>query len=305
MKRKVIQLAKKTLVVSLPIKWTRKIGLNKGDEVNVEERDNALIVSSEKIKRECGSIEVNLSGSSPRAAEWVLSALHKKGYDEIKILYDNERIAKLAHEVTRDLFVGFAVMQQSINSCTLKSIATESEEEFNKTLRRAFLVTLNLAENSLELIKEKKYLELKEILALEQTNNQFTNFGERILNKSGAKDPKNTCFLYIINWNLEKVCDEYRYICEYLSENDKLKLSKDIINVYESCNKLFRLFYETFYKFDIDKLNYKSQQRKSLKEEIKTLLRKSPEKERILLIYLFNLAEEISRFSPSTVALNI
>ena len=42
MERKAIQLAGKTLVVSLPSKWAKKFGISKGDVLFVEEIDTAL-----------------------------------------------------------------------------------------------------------------------------------------------------------------------------------------------------------------------------------------------------------------------
>ena len=45
MKRKIIQLAGKTHVVSLPSKYVKKYGLKKGDEVDVEERGAQIVLS--------------------------------------------------------------------------------------------------------------------------------------------------------------------------------------------------------------------------------------------------------------------
>ena len=46
--RKIIQLAKNTLVVSLPAKWAQKNHLKKGDDMSIEAYENKLILSPAK-----------------------------------------------------------------------------------------------------------------------------------------------------------------------------------------------------------------------------------------------------------------
>jgi len=48
MRRKVIQIADSTQLVSLPRKWALKHGIKKGDELNIEEKGSELLVSVEK-----------------------------------------------------------------------------------------------------------------------------------------------------------------------------------------------------------------------------------------------------------------
>ena len=45
MKRKVIQIADSTQLISLPRKWAQKFNIKKGDELEVEEHDNKIVVS--------------------------------------------------------------------------------------------------------------------------------------------------------------------------------------------------------------------------------------------------------------------
>ncbi len=48
MRRKVVKLGPATLVVSLPSKWTKKFSINAGDELEMEEHNKNLIISTEK-----------------------------------------------------------------------------------------------------------------------------------------------------------------------------------------------------------------------------------------------------------------
>ena len=44
MKRKAIQLANQTLVISMPSKWVKEQGIKKGDEIDVEEKGKRLMI---------------------------------------------------------------------------------------------------------------------------------------------------------------------------------------------------------------------------------------------------------------------
>ncbi|MCX6708082.1 MAG: AbrB/MazE/SpoVT family DNA-binding domain-containing protein [Candidatus Woesearchaeota archaeon] len=297
MKRRVIQIADKTLVVSLPTDWVRQWGVKKGEEVDVVETGPRLIVSTAEPRMLRKGV-VDVSNASERALRWLLSSLHKKGYDEIEIKVNDFQHTSVIDQLLKDLFLGFAVVHRSGSSCIIRSLAKELDDQLQVIVRRAFLVTLSLADRSLELIRQKKYSELNNLLELEKQNNQLTNFCERILNKRGLDEPAKTSFLYVIMWNLEKIADEYKYICE--SANNKL--SKSSVDVFAEVNSLLRRYYELFYKFDVVKLSELSDDFKVLKNRIEQLIVKS--EDAVVLSHLLHIALKTADFSASTFALN-
>ncbi len=297
MKRRVIQIADKTLVVSLPTGWVRQWGVRKGEEVDVVETGPRLIVSTAEPRMLRKGV-VDVSSASERALRWLLSSLHKKGYDEIEIKVNDSQNASVIDQLLKDLFLGFAVVHSSGSSCIIRSLAKELDDQLQVIVRRAFLVTLSLADQSLELIRQKKYSELKDLLELEKQNNQLTNFCERILNKRGLDEPAKTSFLYVIMWNLEKIADEYKYVCE---SADK-KLSRSSIDVFAGVNSLLRRYYELFYKFDVVKLSELSDDFKVLKNRIEQLIVKS--EDAVVLSHLHHIILKTADFSASTFALN-
>ena len=159
-------------------------------------------------------------------------------------------------------------------------------------------MTLALADQSLEFIKQKKFDELKGLIELEKTNNQLTNFCERILNKKGLDEPIKTNFLYVIMWNLEKIGDDYKYICEHSAAK---KISKSTIELYDRVNKLLRNYYELFYKFDVQKLSNLSDDFRKLSKDIEVLLSRG--EDAIVLSHLYHVALKTVDFSASTFAL--
>lgn len=78
MKRKVIQMAGKTMVVSIPSDWVKKYGIKKGDELELEKKNRNIIISTKK-DYSLNKIKVNISDLDEQVIKWTLSAIHKSG----------------------------------------------------------------------------------------------------------------------------------------------------------------------------------------------------------------------------------
>ncbi|MBS3133331.1 phosphate uptake regulator PhoU [Candidatus Woesearchaeota archaeon] len=305
MKRKVIQLAHKTLVVSLPSKWARDYGVKKGAELEVEERGQQIVFSTSK-RTDSEGVQVDFSELDTEVIRrWVLASLHKSGYDEIEILYKDSSLINVIQETIKEMLIGFAVIEQSKNRCVIRIVAEEQEKEFETILRRAFLVTKNMGDGIYSYIEEGKLGALNELLALEKTNNQLTNFCERILNKKGYKNDKKTCFIYVIVWNLEKICDHYKDICKFLASSPKAKVSKPVLEMLKTANEYFNSYYELFYKFDINRLTELNKEKNAFRDKTSSLLRKSGYTDAVVLCSLNDFVTKTSDFSASFIALNM
>lgn len=306
MKRKVIQLAGKTMVVSLPIKWVQRYNVQKGQEVEIEEKGRELLLKTQgepEIKR----VEFDTRGQSERIIRLVISGFHKKGFDEMELIYDNPKTADLIQELVKDFFIGFVIINQTKTRCVIKSISKDSEMEFDSTLRRAFLVTITMGENILEAFKNKDLASLKTALNLEKTNNQLINFCERLINKTGHINPELASFYYIIAWNLEKVCDDYKYIVEYLLEQkaEKLTFAEDIISYFEESLIYLKDFYSLFYKFDKNELTSFSNRGKALINKGRSLLKSKKGYENVVISLLIAQVTKVTDFISSTIPLQI
>ncbi|MBI2126004.1 MAG: AbrB/MazE/SpoVT family DNA-binding domain-containing protein [Thaumarchaeota archaeon] len=299
-KRKVIQLAGKTLVVSLPSKWARRMGIRKGDELEIEEKDNKLALSTTKQTQiEAASFDAT---NSSVPLSWSIGSMYKSGYDEITVSYEKPETAKELHEITKDLFIGFAVTEQARNRIVLRAIAKEMESEFDSILRRAFLVTLSLGEGLVEYLDANKTGELAGLIVLEKTNNQLTNFCERILIKKGFREYRKTCFAYVIVWNLEKVCDNYKYMINHIL-SAKTAVKKETVQLIEKANKLLRGYYELHYKFDSENLNELVAERKQLEKDAKESLEKQTT-DAVVISYVMQIAMQVSDFTGPIIAVN-
>lgn len=288
MKRKAIQLANNTLVVSLPAKWVKASGVGKGDDISVREFEGNLILSSDKSVT-AGKITVDVSGMDPMIKR-ILGALYKSGYDEVKVRFSSIDELKTIQEVVREEFLGFEVVDQKRNWLSFKNVSHIESKEFNTLLRRMFLIILSMAEDSLEAIRKQDNEWLEAIALHDKDVNKIADFCRRVLNTTGAEGYKRIPPAYFIVEQLEKIGDVYRDICKRHMQKPA-KISKDLQIVFKDTNAFFRDFYEIFFDFDLERLRDFAKARYRLKTSFEKHFENLSSKE-ILTLYLLKSAVE-------------
>jgi len=195
-----------------------------------------------------------------------------------------------------DLFLGFQIVEHGKDFCVIKDVAKVSPEEFDNVFRRSFFLTLSLANESLEVIKKKEFNKLEETAQLEHNQNKQYIFCLRVLNKYGYKVSKKMPFMYLLVERLEEICDEYRYICDYLSqESKKAEISKEVLLLYENVGGFLKLFYDCYYlPFEEIRITKTIEIRNRLWEDSFKMLKKvKNHKDLIVLHHLINLIDKI------------
>ena len=302
MKRKLIKLAEKTLVVSLPTDWIITQGLTKGDELDLNIDDYKIEITPPQKILPHKSITINVEGVKDRVLRWEISSLHKKGYDEIIIVNFNEHQNKLVEELIRDLFVGFIIKEKSSLRLVVGQIAAVDVKEFDATLRRAFR---HLKEISIELetaFKNKDVELLKQQVEYEHTNNKLTNFCERLLNKH-LKQKEEGHFFYVLAWNLEKIADNFKYIANHYET--KPVISDDALKIYSELRVYLEEYTKIFFNFNIQKLVKLSEQKKNLESKIIDVLIDGSKQDRVFIHYMHMVVLQLADFSASMIAIKL
>ena len=167
MKRKVIQIANSTQLISLPRKWSQKYGVKKGDELEVEENGNKIVIGTEKgVSLE--TVEIDITGLDRSSIMYYIRSIYRMGYDEIKVNFNNPTtihyrlnekksvIAVIHTEVNR--LVGVEIVQQKENFCIIKDLSPNPPiAEFDNILRRIFLLITDATKELVEGIKSRNF----------------------------------------------------------------------------------------------------------------------------------------------------
>ncbi|MGM5481359.1 MAG: hypothetical protein ACQESE_03025 [Nanobdellota archaeon] len=302
MKRKIIRLAEKTLVASLPSSWLADQGLEKGDQLECLIQGNKLLFIPEKPSSTFSSISLDISDLSERVLRWQISSLHKQGYDEIEInSYTNDQY-RVIEDLVANLFVGFIIKEQSKLRIVIGQVAVVDASEFDSTFRRAFRLLISSAEDTLESFRKQDVVLLSDQVQNEKNNNKLTNFCERLLNKSLHQKEKGH-FWYVLSWNLEKVADNFKYLANYYGDRIP-ELESDVLDIFEGVIAFIRSYYDLFYGFSFQKLVDASALKKDLEKKLLSRIDKVRKEEVVLLHYLHMIVLQMADFSASTIAIN-
>lgn len=241
-KRSVIQIANSTQLISLPRKWSQKYGVKKGDELEITENGGSLKITTEKVSH-VEEITVDVSGLTPRLADRFLARAYQKGYDKITIEFDKPELMIAIQNKVPEL-LGFEIMEQGKNSCIIQTISSKLEVDFDSSLRKAFIITLDMANSCLEALKNNENKTLENLYHRDFDVNKFCYFCLRAINK-GQHEGFGTYILYYLIELLEDVGDEYKALAKILTN---VKSKKELIAILAKVNEAFKLGYEFFYK---------------------------------------------------------
>ncbi len=283
MKRKVIQIADSTQLVSLPRKWCLANNIKKGDELDVDPTGSKLMVSCDS-KPQIERAEVDLKEYGILASRQI-HALYKRGIDEIKVNYSPEDIGTIQKILSNET-VGFEIIEQGKNYCIIKNVSGHLEG-FDSVLRRAFLLLMNMGDDCVKALEQKSHDMFRNLILLEQSNNRFTTICRRYLNKHGHDAYDKVGPIYYIIEDIENVADEYKYLFQLLGKikPENLKIDKAYVQIYQDVATMLRLFQEAFYKSDNSKLIRIAEMRKVVVDQCHIRLEKAKSPTEFALIH--------------------
>ena len=255
-KRRVIQIANSTQLISLPRKWSVKYGINKGDELEIDENGNKLVIATEK-SADVENLEIN-PPHLKNIAERFISASYRNGYKEVRVNFDselNKGLLEYIHQKMDDQTIGYEMIKQEKNYCIIKDLSGSTNTEFDAALRRIFLLVTTMANDIMTGLKANDIEELKNMYFRDRSINKFTNYCLRQLIMRGYEDAKKTIHLFHFLKDFEAMADHYSLMAVHYS-NNITKLNKEFFDALQKDNEILIEYYELFYSFDKKKLNY-------------------------------------------------
>ena len=274
MRRKIVKQGNSALTITLPSEWAKKFNLKPGDEVDVEEEQSFLKVAS-GFKGE-KKVEIDITELNDTLVWTYIIAAYRKGYDEIKLKFRKEQI-KLVQEVVNAL-LGLAIVEQSQDSCTIKDLSEfPAEKEFKNLVRRIFYLLEEMALSSFKALEQKNKEALRNIEFQDYNINKFSNFCLRLINKKNLSSSLD----FVIS-ELENIGDEYTRLALDLSQEKSLKISKEVLDLFEETNNFFISFHEFYYNFNNKKSVEMVEKKNKFNKKINSV---KPNKEETIVIY--------------------
>jgi len=256
-KRKVVKHGPSTLIVSLPNAWVKEHGIEKGMELNVEQKENDLIISTTK-KKELKYIEFDISNMSQELILFCLRTIYRKGYDQVKLNFKEQKcirfrdktkdnlIISIIHDEVDNL-IGYEIIEQKEKSCLIADVSEDSGKNFENIIRKIFLIMDQTFQDVILGIKNKDATLLQTISHKHDTISRFINYSMRVLNK-GVHNSPSPQDMYNILSALDRIADIMKYSSIDISEN-KVPFCAVDIDVFYLIGEYIKLFEKFFYNY--------------------------------------------------------
>ena len=248
MKRKLVKQGAATMMISLPAKWIKQFNLKKGDEIDLEESGDNLVISKDRKKTK-KQIRINITDENRKDILVILTHLYRKGFDIITIEGINPKLLNEIKTIVNELLLGFEITEREDAKCRIENISEPTEQKYDSLLRRIFLIIKETHNIVVEDFQKNEFSHLDEIVDLRKQQDKFILFCRRALKHE--KDP-------IVSWELltflMHIEHAYHYLYKYASENKIIK-SKETINLLEKLGDYLQLYYDAYFKRDINKIH--------------------------------------------------
>ena len=288
-KRSIVKQGPTTLLISLPIKWVRKYDLNKGEELEVEERGDELIISTQN-KEKSKLKEIKLLDSHYYYIWTEISAAYLSGFDEMKVYYNSAEDLKVIENDVLNAMMGFELIEHTSKWCILKKIVDERGDEFDVIMRRIFLGLLETSNEYLKVLNGESRGEF--ILPFERTNNRQTYYLRRLVAKGEYKLSDKNVFAGALVFLLEQLMNQYKYSLWSIEKENFPKNDKEIIKMYEKIHLKLEMLYKLY--FNYSKESFQEFEMKTIKPDSRYgLMLKELEKSPKLVHYLIQMVEKM------------
>ncbi len=279
MKRRIIKQGHNTLTMTLPSEWAKKLNMHAGDEVDVNEDSGSLVING-KQNGEGKKTVIDINDLSIPMLWRFFQSAYREGYDEIRLIYDASKrsyegaynyyasqfeysrmgekpIEKPALNMIQELvdrFIGIAIIDHGEGYCTIKEMGELTSKEFDNSLRRIFLLILELFDKVIDLLENNSIGDIsvcKTIHTMDINIDRFIDYCCRINNKiKDSSFQKNKPIMFSTLFLLELLGDEFKYIGNHLAKSKKRV--DEISSFAKTIKEHFETYYHLFYKFNRD-----------------------------------------------------
>lgn len=249
MKRKLVVQGKSTYTISLPAEWIKANHLKQGDDIELDEIENNVVVSTQKVKQR-KEIDTNTQ-AIPDLINIQLWNLYRRGYDKITLHYKNKDQLNAVKYVVNHHILGFEVVEEEKNKVVIESLTEPKDEKHDILLRRMFLLVKESLEEFESDLKEGKPKHAKKNKERSEKVLQYETFCRRNIYQKRISEEK---FGYY--WNLYGYLSmiQGRILKAYLRVKD-FKVDKDTITLIKKTKESFERIYKAFYAKDMDAIN--------------------------------------------------
>ncbi|MGV8086967.1 MAG: AbrB/MazE/SpoVT family DNA-binding domain-containing protein [Candidatus Woesearchaeota archaeon] len=231
MRRRLIKQGMGGLTLSLPINWIRARNLKAGDEINIIEESDKLILNgtgeSFKVKK------ILLFSDNKHLLRTLLSAYYRQGYYEVSLEFKEKQPFKLMQDIVSSLR-GYDIVSQEKHICIVRDMARDDHESSIILTTKLFQqINLLYTEIYTLLISGKTEYD---ILILRDNIMKNRDYVQRIIK---IENEEYAYELYVLVHAMEKISGEYFHLKDNRYKPEQLK---ELSKLNEYFNDAYRIF---------------------------------------------------------------
>ena len=247
-------------MVSLPRTWTKRFNLRKGQEVDITDaKDHLIIASSErKHKKE---ITLSFKTHTESAIRLTLINAYRAGYDTLTIKNIDKEQLTIIRDVLQNYLLGMEITHQEKGTCVIESITEPHEEKFDIVFQKIFSGIATMIQGTAARIENNMPFTEYEFTML--NIHKYDNFCRRMMTKQNIYSDKAIFFWNFLSLVIHAPRELY-HLNKYL-DKQKLKLSGKesvlCVQYLSSLQELFSLLRHAYQEKDlsaIEKVHEKS-----------------------------------------------
>ncbi len=246
MKRKLVKQGSATMMVSLPSKWIKANNLDKGDEVDIEEKRNSLIINPESKKKK-NETEIQITGLTESSIRTIITNAYRLGYDKIKVNFQDKSVLPVIQKTLDKNLIGFEIIKKTDKGCEIENITEPSYEQFDNIFSKIFLNIEELFQITGSNLKGEK----KEFEDAERKIQQFDNFCRRVIAKNEIYEKMQLRWAF--HAELIHAQRELYHLLKYLEKN-KVKVDKEVFLMLEDSKRVFQMLKQAYQEKNISLL---------------------------------------------------
>ncbi|MBR9675483.1 phosphate uptake regulator PhoU [Candidatus Woesearchaeota archaeon] len=286
-KRKVISFGKSSYVVSLPKNWVLRNNIKKGDEINIEETFDMLVLSTEdqsSIEEETRIKRIEFDSLKRKVNRKIIAA-YMNNYDVIEIHgSDLSKHLDEIKQVTQNL-VALEIMELGPKKVIIKDFLNTNDISLDSIVKRIDMIIRAMIEETKEAFQKDEKIDLdsrdKDINRLFYVGNKLINkvLNSPRLSKEMNMPIKDLLFKYKILSNFEKLGDQLKRIIR-IANNLSCKEEKLLIRkAFNTLAEEYSVIIKALYKIDKDVADSCLQKRNLMFVEFEKMLDLIPSEE--------------------------
>ncbi len=232
MKRKLIKQGGTGLTFYVPKKWIDKKGLKPGDEIEITEIKDNLLLSATEIEKEQMTITLEIKKSRESSIRTLLVNAYRAGFDKITAHFPGN--IKIINKIIDNHLIGFEIFKKNKDIFLLESVSEPNYDNFKNMMHKQLYLISEILSNIVN----------PEISLLVNKVQRYDNFLKRCISKKFFSQP-GAEFL----WQFLSHINQISRLCLHFHTHlikKKLKLSKDADG----------MIHEIQYMFDVLKTAY-------------------------------------------------